>query len=113
MDKTQKVVFYNNRCGVLEVDICALSDWDGFDRLIRFLKKEYSVEVLQNLDAPDLRGYRHWILKAGDQVFELIYDDFWRDSWGSSIVAPTSDSQNIVRTIGLDLERRLETDSLV
>jgi hypothetical protein len=108
LNKSPKILFYKNRSGALEVDICAIPDWAGFDKLIQFLKNEYSVEILQCLDAPDMRQYRRWVLKAEGQTFELIHDDFFGNTWGNSIVAPTIDSQDIVRKIGLDLEKRLE-----
>jgi hypothetical protein len=104
----KSVFFYNRKDGSFAVLVRAVSEWEGFDKLIQFLKNEYSVEILQCLDAPDMRQYRRWVLKAEGHTFELIHDDFFGNTWGNSIVAPTIDSRDIVRKIGLDLEKRLE-----
>ena len=104
----KSVCFYNRNDGSLAVLIRAVSDWAGFDKLIQFLKNEYSVEILQCLDTPDMRRYRRWVLKAEGKIFELIHDDFFGNTWGNSIVAPTIDSRDIVEKIGCDLEKRLE-----
>ena len=38
--KIKKIAFDILKDGSLEVDVCAIPDWDGFDKLIRFFKKE-------------------------------------------------------------------------
>ncbi|MCU7937584.1 MAG: hypothetical protein KZQ99_22465 [Candidatus Thiodiazotropha sp. (ex Dulcina madagascariensis)] len=97
----KNVVFSKNPDELLEVDICAVSGWDGFDKLIQFMKNEYSIEVVDSVDGPDARC---WKLKADGQEFELRYDD----PYGNSIVATSEFGEAIVRKIGLDLEDRLK-----
>jgi len=85
----------------LEVDICAVPDWDGFDKLIRFLINEYAIDIVREIDGPDAR---RWILRAQGKVFELRHDD----GYGNYFVAPSAESERIVTAIGQDLEKRLK-----
>ncbi|PJB78687.1 MAG: hypothetical protein CO090_06285 [Acidobacteria bacterium CG_4_9_14_3_um_filter_49_7] len=98
----RKPVLFNKKPNQpLEVDICAISDWEGFDKLIQFLKKEYFVDVISQIDGP---GARRWILKARGKEFELRHDD----GYGNYLFAPSLGSEKIVRAIGKDLESRLK-----
>jgi hypothetical protein len=85
----------------LEVNICAIPDWEGFDKLIQYLKNEYSVEIISQNDGP---GARKWIFKARGLIFEMRHDD----GYGNYLFAPSSDSERIVCEIGKDLENRLK-----
>ncbi|RMH39791.1 MAG: hypothetical protein D6694_10850 [Gammaproteobacteria bacterium] len=100
MSGLKNILFSDKPGKPLEVDICAVPGWDGFDKLIQFLKNEYSVEIINCIDGPDAR---RWTLKAEGQEFELRHED----PYGNSLVAPTSASESIVRKIALDLEKRL------
>lgn len=100
MSEVKNIVFSEKEGKLLEVDVCAVPGWDGFDKLIQFLKNEYSIEVLDSIDGPDAR---RWKLKADGQEFELIHED----PYGNSLVSLTATSESIVRRIGLDLENRL------
>ncbi len=99
MDKP--VLFNKKTSQSLEVDICAISDWEGFDKIIQFLKNEYAVEIESQIDGPDAR---RWVLKARGKKFELRHDD----GYGNYIFAPFPDSEQIVYEIGKDLESRLK-----
>jgi hypothetical protein len=99
----KNIAFRNMKDGSLEVDICAIPDWEGFDKLIRFLKKEYGVDVIQSFDGPDAR---RWILNLKGHEFELIH----HDGYGNYMVGKTLISQKLIREIGLDIEKRLETE---
>ncbi|MBI5843303.1 MAG: hypothetical protein HZB23_01390 [Deltaproteobacteria bacterium] len=85
----------------LEVDICAIPGWEGFDKLIQFLKNEYSIDIIKMIDGPDAR---RWILKARGINFELRHDDVY----GNYLYAPSSESEKIVTEIGQDIEQRLK-----
>jgi hypothetical protein len=85
----------------LEVNICPISDWDGFDKIIQFLKNEYSAEILSQVDGP---GSRRWVVKIKNQEIELRHDD----GYGNYLFAPSLESEEIVREIGRDLENRLQ-----
>ena len=88
----------------LEIKICAISSWGGFDELIQFLKNEYNAKVLSENDGPDAR---RWILESQNKKIELIHDDMY----GNYLIAPTEDSEDIVYEIGKDLEERLKDDN--
>ncbi|RCK54291.1 hypothetical protein TH25_03050 [Thalassospira profundimaris] len=92
--------FLEENQSFLKVDVCAIADWDGFYKIIQFLKKEYNVEVLEKIDGPDAR---RWLLRFEGCDFEVQHDD----PYGNLIVATDRKSQELVRQIGLDLERRL------
>jgi len=100
MQQDIKVAFSSKKYP-LEVYVYAVSDWDGFDKLIQFMKTEYSVEIIECIDGPDAR---RCILKSEEKVFELRYDD----PYGNSLVAISESSVEIVRKIGKDLEGRLK-----
>ena len=101
MSERKSVVFLNRLDQPLEVDICAIPDWDGFDKLIQFMKNEYAVEVVNRFDGPDAR---RWVLKAEGVEFELRHDD----PYGNTLVATMAGSETFVNKIGLDLENRLK-----
>lgn len=84
----------------LEVDICAIPGWNGFDKLIVFIKNYYAVKVVAKYDGPDAR---HSILESNGQKIELIHDDVF----GNYLVAHTVESEPLVYAIGKDLENRL------
>ncbi len=87
----------------LEVVIVDIPDWEGFEKLILFVQKYYSAEVLAQYDGPDARK---WILESRGHQFELIHDD----GYGNYFVAPTQESELIVSEIGRDLEARLKDE---
>ncbi|CAN5273591.1 hypothetical protein BH10PSE19_BH10PSE19_09620 [soil metagenome] len=97
----KSVLFLKRPNERLEVKICAIPDWEGFDKLIIFLKQQYDAKILAEYDGPDAR---RWILESHGQQFELIHDDMF----GNYLVAPTINSENLVQEIGKDLEQRLE-----
>tara|TARA_R110000824_G_scaffold131955_1_gene294233 strand:+ start:160 stop:432 length:273 start_codon:yes stop_codon:yes gene_type:complete len=85
----------------LEVDVLAIPDWEGFDKLKAFLSKEHSAETIYCADGPDARVC---VLEVSGLEFELRYEH----PYGNSIVATTPASENIVTEIGRDLEVRLK-----
>ena len=90
----------------LEIEIPAMPSWDGFDKLIDFLIKEYNAIVLVKADGPDAR---RWILESNGSQFELTYDD----PMGNTLVAPTVESEELILTIARDLEQRLTGEILI
>ncbi len=100
MSGIKNIVFRDSPGQPLEVDVCAVPGWEGFDKLVQFLKNEYKIEVVKCIDGPDAR---RWILKAEGKEFELRHDD----PYGNSLVAIAPESKSVVKKIGLDLENRL------
>lgn len=98
---TKPILFIEKKDSFLEVDISAIPDWEGFDKIIFFLKNEYNIKVLSIVDGP---GSRRWVLDVEGVTFELIHDD----GYGNYMVACSSDSEVLVRKIGKDLETRLK-----
>lgn len=84
----------------LEVDICVVHDWDGFDKLIQFLKNEYAITVLKQIDGVCTR---RWKLLSTDIIFELHHDEY-----GNTLIALDEGSEILVREIGLDLQERFK-----
>lgn len=96
-----KVVIDRRRDGVLEVYVGPIPDWEGFDKLVQFLKNEYATEVKEQFDGP---GARRWILQVEGHNLELHHED----PWGNSLIAPQKESEKILRRIGEDLTRRFK-----
>ena len=78
-----------------------ISDWDGFDELIGYLEKNYQTKILNSFDGP---GARRWIAEINEKIIELIHDD----GFGNYFLSPTVASEEMVREIGEDLEKRLK-----
>lgn len=98
----EKPVVVTSREGEnLEIKISAVPGWEGFDKLILFLRKHYDAEVIQESDGPDAR---RWILNCYGQTIEVIHDDMY----GNYLLAPTPVSDDIVKEIAADLEDRLK-----
>lgn len=95
------MITFSKKTHPLEVNIHAVSAWDGFDKLIRFMQNEYAIKVIDSADGPDAR---RWILEAEEQQFELRFED----PYGNSLIATCSASESIVRKVGLDLESRFK-----
>jgi hypothetical protein len=98
---TKPVIFIKDQHKNFRVVVEAISDWDGFEKLIKFAQKYYAVDVLAQCDGP---GTRRWILKSGNHTFELIHDD----GYGNYFVASTSKDESLLHEIGKDLEERLK-----
>ncbi|MDR3492555.1 MAG: hypothetical protein P4M12_11060 [Gammaproteobacteria bacterium] len=98
---TKSVIFIRDDNNQYRAVIDAISDWEGFEKLITFVQKYYSAEVLEEYDGPDARK---WILESNGHRFELIHDD----GYGNYFLARTQESEDIIRTIGKDLEERLK-----
>ncbi len=100
MSTKQAVVLTKNANDLIEVDVCVINNWEGFEKLIQFLQNEYSISILEKFEGPDAR---RWILKSGDSSFELIYED----PYGNTLISTNTESNKLVEAIGLDLKQRL------
>jgi hypothetical protein len=96
-----KRIFYdmepNKNLNAVVLDI---PDWEGFDKLIQFVKKYYDAEVISKADGP---GARCWILSSKGQKFKLVHDD----GYGNYFEPLTKNDEPIVLEICRDLEERL------
>lgn len=98
--KKDSVAIHVKADGKSVVDVVVLPDWDGYDKLCEFLKQEYQATVISSLDGPDSRKS---IMDIRGTRIAIQHDD----PYGNSIEAETSESNDIVRAIGLDLKNRL------
>ena len=98
---TQAITLIKKGNQLSEIDIGAVTGWDGFDKLIQFLKNEYSIKIISQKDGPDVRS---WLLESNNQKFELRYEH----PYGNSLVVVSSQYEDIVYDIGRDLQQRFE-----
>jgi len=99
MNSSSRPVVLSRKKDKLECDVAAIPDWEGFDKIVRFLEKHYDAEVVSRADGPDAR---RWVLRAMGQIIEVQHDD----PWGNTIVSPTPEADPIVERIASDLGRR-------
>lgn len=100
--KTKAVVVGVNSGGRAEIDIPAVSGWDGFDKLREYLLRTHGAHLVSQVDGPDARKC---ILSIRGYEISLIHDD----PYGNSIQACNRESDEILQAIGADLSRRLAT----
>jgi hypothetical protein len=93
-------VTLDERSQALECAVHAISDWDGFEKLIQFLGKYYDGRVLERTDGPDSRIA---MLEVRGLPLEVQYED----PWGNSILSRSSQSHQLLREITADLLTRL------
>ncbi len=97
----KKNIWYRRKSGeLLQASISDIPDWEGFDKLIQFVKKYYDAEVISEADGP---GARCWILSSKGQKFKLVHDD----GYGNYFEPLTKNDEAIVLEICEDLEERL------
>lgn len=97
---TQAVVIGKNAAGRVTLDICGIEDWDGFAKIVAFLKLHYAAQVVASYDGPDAR---RWILKIGNEPYELIHEN----PYGNDFVSTTAAGDALALAIGRDLQQRL------
>lgn len=95
-----KVVSFSKRNGRDACEVHAISDWEGFEKLVRFLENNYSATVLDRFDGPDAR---RWILDLNGVKVEVQYEH----PWGNLIAAADERGDDLVVRIGKDLGSRL------
>jgi hypothetical protein len=95
----KSILIHENSEGLLKVEVFVISDWDGFEKLIKFMKTYYNVEVSKKIDGPDAR---RWILRRNSESMELHHDDLY----GNTLIACDLESNDLVKSIGLDLTER-------
>ena len=76
----------------------ALGGWEGFDKLVLFLKQHYGASVARSVDGPDARVC-DVVVRSATPTIE------YEDPWGSTIVSADPRS-SVLREIAVDLERR-------
>lgn len=100
MKNRKPVVISERNDGLIEVDVPAISGWDGLDKLAQFLINEYQAKIVSKVDGPDSRV---WKIEIEGHAIVLQHED----PYGNSIHALTDTGSVTVRRIGEDLEKRL------
>ena len=77
----RKPVIVSRTDGHLQCDVVAVSDWEGFEKLFRFLERHYDAKVQRQFDGPDSR---RWVLDVQGKALEIQHED----PWGNVILAP-------------------------
>ncbi len=96
----QSPVILTRNHGHLECDVVAIPDWEGLEKIARFLEKYYGATTERKIDGPDAR---RWILSVDGEVLEIHHED----PWGNVIVAPQKSAEELLEKISRDLESRL------
>ena len=95
-----KVFAPDEQSETLECAVHAIPDWDGFKKLVRFLKEHYQGRVLDSVDGPDARRA---VLEIRGQRLEVQHED----PWGNSIFSLSPQSHELLREVAADLDARL------
>jgi len=93
-------VSFSQHNGRTRCDVHNVPDWDGLEKLARFLEKYYAATILERIDGPDAR---RWVLRVNDIQVELQHED----PYGNALLAVDAEGDDLVRVIGDDLGARL------
>jgi hypothetical protein len=83
-------------------EISAIPDWDGFEKIVRFLEKYYGANIQSRADGPDAR---RWILDVSLGVIELHHDD----PYGNTLLSTSPETDDLVERVAMDLTARLRS----
>lgn len=97
MNKIVDIYREKNR---LVVDLDAMPGWDAFDEMIDFLVEEHNALVVQKMDGI---FDRISTLKVNGHEFQFNYDE----DFGTSLIARTKESEEIILKIAKEVETRL------
>ncbi|MBA3661041.1 MAG: hypothetical protein H0W64_04915 [Gammaproteobacteria bacterium] len=97
----REVTILKNKNQPIEVDIDPIPDWEGFDKLISFLKIYYSAQIVDSYDG---LFNRKCTLETDGVRYQLIFDDWF----GNSLRSLGVDSDPLIIKIGEDLKERLK-----
>jgi hypothetical protein len=95
----QKNVVVSRKGDVMEADVVALQDWDGFDSLAGYLQSQHHATPTEKLDGPESRV---WKFSIGDSLISLH-----NNPDGNYFKATGDESQKALQKIVADLEQRL------
>lgn len=95
----QKNVVVSRKGDVMEADVVALQDWDGFDSLASYLQSQHHATPTEKLDGPESRV---WKFSIGDSLISLH-----NNPEGNYFKATGDRSQKALQKIVADLEQRL------
>lgn len=94
------VVVVSRYKDLLQCDITAVPDWEGFDKIIQFLQNHYQAKIIMQADGPDARICR---LDVRNQVLELQHED----PYGNTLIATSPSAEKLLQSVADDLRQRL------
>lgn len=97
----QNVLFIREENGSYRVVIDAIPDWEGFDKLIKYLEVHYQAHVVKSVEGPDARRS---VIEIGNEIIELVHSD----GYGNYFLASDKNNEALILEIGKDLENRLK-----
>ena len=92
---------HNNKNNDYRVVVNAIADWEGFEKLAKYLEINYQAEILESYDGPDAR---RWIFSIDGKKIELIHSD----GYGNYFCSASIEGNTLISMIGKDLEKRLK-----
>lgn len=96
-----KKVLYIKESDGYRVIVNAIEDWEGFEKLAKYLEIHYQAKLLESIDGPDAR---RWTFSIGGVEIELIHSD----GYGNYFCSSTDIGEELINKIGIDLEERLK-----
>ena len=92
-----------NRPGQIEYHFWADQTWDGFDTIVRYLKKHWDAKVIEQVDEIYTR---RWVVDVRGVRIAIYHDS----QMGNLFVREDgSDDQSVLEQIEADLRARLTT----
>jgi len=88
---------------VMEADIVAIQDWEGFDTLASYLESQRAAQPIEKLDGPESRI---WKFQIDGSVIALH-----NNPDGNYLKAVGPKSHEVLKAIVADLETRLDGDT--
>lgn len=88
------------RGGRPAAEVHAIPDWDGFDKLVRFLEKHHGASVVESVDGPDARKA---VVEVDGHRVEVLHED----GVGNTVVSAEAGADGTLRAIADDLSKRL------
>ncbi|MEZ4436982.1 MAG: hypothetical protein R3F65_31695 [bacterium] len=95
-----KAVTIHEEGGRPAAAVHAIPDWDGFEKLLRFVQKHYGATVVEQVDGPDARKA---VVEVEGHRIEVLHED----DVGNTLVSAEAGADETLRTLAADLGKRL------
>jgi len=104
MDESKDIYYRINNSGLGEIDIRAISSWDGFDIIVDYLKQIYSAEILDIFDGI---WSRHCNLMINNMPFKIEHDDMF----GNQLISLHESGNIFLKDVYHDMKSRVEKNN--
>lgn len=95
-----KAVTMSKQDGRPAAAVHAIPDWEGFEKLIKFVEKHHGARVIEQVDGPDARKA---VIEVDGKRLELHHED----GVGNTLISTGPDADAMLRVIADDLGKRL------